>query len=84
MEYHAESTETVKELTEALEAIDDMVDRVGKIIISIALNNDEFICSECLYVANKLYQLMRKYAREDDTDRIREEFKEITGRNIDD
>ena len=71
-----------KELTEALEAIDDMVDRVGKLIISIALSNADFICTECLYTANKLYQIMRKYAREDDADRIREEFKEITGRNI--
>lgn len=71
-----------KELTEALETIDDMVDVVGKLIISIAHNNDDFICTECLYVANKLYQLMLKYAREDDTDRIREEFLKITGRDI--
>ena len=76
--------EDSKELMEALESIDDMVDRVGKIIISIALNNDEFICTECLYVANKLYQIMRKYAREDDADRIYEEFKKITGRDIND
>lgn len=73
-----------KEFTEALETIDDMVDVVGKLIISIALNNDEFICTECLYVANKLYQLLRKYAREEDADRIREEFKKITGRSIND
>ena len=73
-----------KELTEALEAIDDIVDRVGKLIISIALSNDEFICTECLYTSKKLYQIMRKYAREDDADRIYEEFKKITGRNIDD
>lgn len=73
-----------KELTEALENIDDMVDTIGKIIISIADSNDDFICTECLYVASKLYQIMRKYAREDDADRIREEFKEITGRNIND
>ena len=76
--------EESKELTEALEAIDDMVDSVGKFIISIALSNDDFICTECLYTANKLYQIMQKYAREDDADRIREEFKKITGRNIGD
>lgn len=75
--------EESKEFTEALEAIDDMVDVVGKLIISIAINNDEFICTECLYIAGKLHQLLRKYAREDDADRIREEFKEITGRDID-
>lgn len=72
-----------KELTEALETIDDMVDVIGKLIISIAYSNDDFICTECLYVANKLYQLMRKYAREDDADRIYDEFKKITGRDID-
>lgn len=75
--------EDSKELTEALETIDDIVDRVGKLIMSIAHSNDEFICTECLRTANKLYQIMRKYAREDDADWIREEFKEITGRDID-
>lgn len=74
--------EESKELTEALEAIDDMVDVIGKLIISIANSNDGFICIECLYVAKKLYQLLKKYAREDDADRIREEFQKITGRDI--
>lgn len=72
------------ELDEALETIDDMVDIIGKLIISIARSNDEFICTECLRTTHELYQIMRKYAREDDADRIYEEFKEITGRNIDD
>lgn len=76
--------EESKELLEALESIDDMVDRIGKLIISIALSNEDFICTECLYTAHKLYGIMRKYAREDDADRIYEEFKEITGRYIDD
>lgn len=71
-----------KELTEALETIDDMVDVIGKLIINIALSNDDFICTECLHTANKLYRLMQKYAREDDADRIREEFQKITGRDI--
>lgn len=73
-----------KELTEALESIDDMVDVVGKLIISIAHSNDDFICIECLYTAKKLYQIMRKYAREEDADYIYEKFKEITGRDIND
>lgn len=72
-----------KELTEALEAIDDMIDRIGMLITSIARSNGDFICTECLSTANKLYQIMRKYAREDDADWIRKEFKEITGRDID-
>ena len=73
-----------KELTEALESIDDMVDTIAKLIVSIALSNEDFICTECLYTTKKLYQIMRKYAREEDADRIRDEFKEITGRNIND
>ena len=76
--------EESKELTEALESIDDMIDTIGKLIISIAHSNDDFICTECLYTAKKLYQIMRKYAREEDADRIRDEFKEITGRDIND
>ena len=71
-----------KELTEALESIDDMVDTMGKLIICIANSNEEFVCTECLYVAKRLYQLIRKYAHEEDADRIRDEFKEITGRDI--
>lgn len=35
-------------------------------------------------VAQTAYGIMRKYAREEDTDRIYEEFKKITGRYIDD
>lgn len=76
--------EESKELTETLEAIDDIVDRIGKLIISIAYSNDDFICTECLHTAHELYGIMRKYAREEDADRIHEEFKEITGRYIDD
>lgn len=74
--------ENSKELTEALESIDDMVDTMGKLIICIANSNEEFVCTECLYVAKRLYQLIRKYAHEEDADRIRDEFKEITGRDI--
>lgn len=76
--------EESKELTEALEAIDDIVDRIGKLIISIAHGNNDFICTECLHTAHELYGIMRKYAREDDADRVYEEFKKITGRCIDD
>ena len=76
--------EESKELTEVLESIDDMVDKIGKLIISIAHGNDDFICTNCLITAHELYRIMQKYAREDDADRIYEEFKEITGRYIDD
>lgn len=76
--------EESKELLEALEAIDDIIDRLGKLIISIAYSNDNFICAYCSFTAHELYRIMQKYAREEDADRIYEEFKEITGRYIDD
>lgn len=79
-----ERVDTMSELEEALETIDDMIDVIGKTIISIAESNDNFICTECLHTAHELYGIMRKYAREDDADCIYEEFKEITGRYIDD
>ncbi len=76
--------EELEELVEVLDSIDDMVDRIEKLIISIAHSNDDFICTECLHTAHELYGIIRKYAREEDADRIYEEFKEITGRYIDD
>ncbi len=74
---------SLREFEEALSTIDDMVDTIAKIIISIAQSNDDFICTECLNTANKLYRLLRKYAREEDAERVRNEFREITGRDID-
>ncbi len=74
----------LNEYETALSTIDDMVDTIAKIITGIARSNDDFICTECLNTASKLYQLMRKYAREEDAERVYEEFREITGRNIDD
>ena len=76
--------EKSKELTEALGTIDDIIDRLGKLIISIAHGNKDFTCTDCLLTAHELYRIMRKYAHEDDADRIYEEFIEITGRYIDD
>ncbi len=75
-------TELLNEFEETLSSIDDMVDTIAKIIINIARSNDDFICTECLSTASKLYSLMRKYAREEDAERVYEEFREITGRNI--
>lgn len=75
--------EESKELTEALETIDDIVDRIGKLIMGIAQSNEDFICTECLCTAGELYQIIREHACEDDANQIAEEFKEITGRNID-
>lgn len=72
------------ELDEALDAIDDMVDVIGKQIIAIAYENKEFVCSQCLDTAAKLYRLMNRYAREEDANETAKHFKDITGRNIGD
>ncbi len=72
----------LNEYETALSTIDDMVDTIAKIITGIARSNDDFICTECLSTASKLYSLMRKYAREEDAERVRNEFREITGRDI--
>lgn len=53
------------ELDEALNTIDDMVDVIGKAIINIAYANEDFVCTQCLDTAAKLYRLMKKYAREE-------------------
>ena len=75
--------ELEKERDTALNAIDDMVDTIAKGIINIAHQNDDFVCTCCLGTARRLFGLMKKYAREEDTKRIREDWKDITGRDID-
>lgn len=75
---------TTEELEEALHTIDDMIDRIGTIIIDIAANNDDFICSCCLKMAEDLYQIIKEYAREEDCADTLEQFAVITGRNLDD
>lgn len=67
---------------EALDTIDDMVDVIGRQIIRIAHDNYVFVCPCCLGTAYKLFGLMKKYAREEDTERIREDWKDITGADI--
>lgn len=75
---------TEKELEELQDQMDDVVNRIGEIIISIARNNDDFICTTCLNTAHELYQILKDTAREEDCDNISEQFAHITGRNIDD
>lgn len=71
-----------KERDEALDVIDDMVDVIAKQIYKIARDNRDFVCTRCLSTARELFGLMKKYAREEDTERIREGWKDITGRDI--
>ena len=75
--------EAIKAHAEALDAIDDMVDTIAKGIINIAHQNDDFVCTCCLGTARRLFRLLKKYAREEDAERIREDWKDITGRDID-
>ena len=74
--------ELKKERDTALDTIDDMVNVIGKQIIKIAYDNRDFICTRCLATALALFELMKKYAREEDAEDIREKWKEITGADI--
>ena len=80
--YLVEIENVTKERDEALDTIDDMVNVIGKLIIKIAYDNRDFICSRCLSTAYALFGLMEKYAREEDTADIRDKWKEITGADI--
>ncbi len=71
----------IEELEKALAA---MLDTISETILGIALKNDDFICTGCLSTAAKLYRLLCKYAQKRDTDWICDEFKRITGRNLND
>ena len=72
---------TTEELEEALHTIDVLIDKIGKIIIKIAGDNDEFICTRCLRTAKDLFRLMKRYGDEN-CDSIREQYRQITGRDI--
>ena len=78
----AGTMEEATELNEALDTIDDMVNVIGKQIIKIAYDNRDFICTRYLATALALFELMKKYAREEDAEDIREKWKEITGADI--
>ena len=75
-------TEVAEERDTALNSIDDMIDVIGRQIIKIAYDNRDFICTRCLATALALFELMKKYAREEDAEDIREKWKEITGADI--
>ena len=74
--------ELKKERDTALDTIDDMVDVIAKQIRLIAHDNEDFICTRCLSTARELFGLMKKYAREEDAEEIRSEWKEITETDI--
>lgn len=72
-----------EELEELREQLDDVVDSLGTIIIDIASDNDEFVCSTCLNTAKELYWIFRDIARDGDCDSICEQYAYITGRDLD-
>ena len=84
MTEHEVMCSCINERDEALDTIDDIVDTIAKQIISIAHDNKDFVCTRCLSTARELFGLMKKYAREEDTEEIRSEWKEITGADIED
>lgn len=72
-----------KELEEARNQIDDVVEDLSKIIIEIAEHNDDFICTACLGTARELYQIFKNLAREEDCGSLCEQYMSITGRKLD-
>lgn len=74
---------TVEELEELKEQMDDVVDSLGRIIIEIAADNSEFVCSSCLRTAKELYQIFKNNAREEDCGSICEQYACLTGSDLD-
>lgn len=75
---------TAEEFEELQEQMDDVVDSLGKIIIEIASDNKEFVCTACLRTAKELYQIFKNIAREEDCGSICEQYAYITGSDLDD
>lgn len=74
---------TAEELEELREQMDDAVNELGKMIIQIASDNSEFVCSACIRTAKELYQIFKSIAREEDCGSICEQYAYITGRDLD-
>lgn len=55
---------TTEELEDLQEQMDDVVNSLGEIIIEIASDNSEFVCSACIRTAKELYQIFKNIARE--------------------
>lgn len=72
-----------EELEELRNQLDDVVDSLGAIIINIAADNDEFVCSTCHNTAKELYRIFKNIARDEDCGSICEQYAYITGRDLD-
>lgn len=78
-----EAERLAEELEELQDQMDDVVDELGKIIIEIAADNSEFVCSSCLRTAKELYQIFKNNAREEDCGSICEQYAALTGSDLD-
>lgn len=74
---------TTEELEELREQMDDVADSLGKIIIKIASDNSDFICSACIRTAKELYGILKNIARDEDCGSICEQYAYITGSDLD-
>ena len=79
-----ESERISEELEELQEQMDDVVNSLGEIIIEIASDNSEFVCSACLRTAKELYQIFKNIARDEDCTDVVEQYAYLTGNNLED
>lgn len=78
-----ETERLAEELEELQDQMDDVVNSLGEIIIEIASDNKDFICSACVRTAKELYQIFKNNAREEDCGSICEQYAELTGSDLD-
>ena len=83
MTEHEAMRSCIDERDEALDTIDDIVDTIAKQIISIAHDNEDFVCSCCIRTSKTLFGLLKKYAREEDVNNIREQWESVTEMRLD-
>lgn len=79
-----ETERLAEELEELQDQMDDVVNSLGEIIIEIAADNSEFVCSACLRTAKELYQIFKNNARDEDCADILEQYACLTGNNLED
>ena len=78
-----EAERLAEELEELQDQMDDVVNSLGEIIIEIASDNKDFICSACIRTAKELYQIFKNNAREEDCGSICEQYACLTGSDLD-
>jgi hypothetical protein len=59
-----------------------IIETIGTNIISIARDNEDFVCSRCLTTAHNLFKILEDTASEEYCNGIAEQWELITERNI--